>query len=332
MENLSLPAIATKVPTEAAAYEFLEQLRWGDEPVCPHCCVIGGHYFLKPRAGARKTRTGAATQRRLWKCKDCRKQFSVLVGTIFHRTKVPVRTWLLVIADMMAAKNGISAREVERKYALTPRTAWFVCHRIREAMTTREFATLMSGAVEADEAYIGGNPKNRHRTAEEKAATKSGRGTDKTIVLSLLSRESGEVRSRVIPNVTGATLHAVMEREIDMANAALHTDSFPVYKWVAPEFSDHQAVDHKAGEYVRGDATTNRVEGYFSQLKRSIDGTFHAVSTDHLDRYLAEFDFRYSTRKMTDSQRMATLIERVGGRRLTYRESSSEPSSASLVA
>jgi transposase-like protein len=144
--------LADKLRTEADAYLFLEQLRWGQRPVCPHCGSVGDHYFLTPANGrSRKTRTGSASERRVWKCRDCRKQFSVLTGTPFHGTKIPIRTWLFVIFDACAAKNGISAREIERHYGLTPRTAWHLMHQLREAMKLEPIAGLLSGRVVADE-------------------------------------------------------------------------------------------------------------------------------------------------------------------------------------
>jgi len=161
--EFSIPELA-RIGTEAEAYEFLEALRWADGPVCPHCASVAKHYFLKPTNGttARKTRTGSASQRRVWKCKDCRKQFSVLTGTIFHGTKIPLRTWLMVIFEMCASKNGVAAREIERKYDLTPKSAWFMTQRIREAMKRDPLAGLLSGTVVADETWIGGKPGNMH--------------------------------------------------------------------------------------------------------------------------------------------------------------------------
>ncbi len=143
--------------------------------------------------------------------------------------------------------------------------------------------------------------------------------TNKTTVLSLIDKRTGEVRSRIIPDVSGHTLRKVMAEQIDFASSHLHTDGWKSYNGIGTGFLSHQWVDHKSGEYVRGDVSTNMVEGYFSQLKRSIDGTHHRVSREHLQRYLAEFDFRYSTRKLDDGQRMHRLMGQVGGRRLTYK-------------
>lgn len=157
-QPISLPSIASQVTSEAEAYVYLEQLRWADGVVCPHCGGTGHCFYLSPDNGvSRKTRTGTTSQRRVWKCGDCRKQFSVLTGTTFHGTKISVRTWLMVIFEMCSARNGISAREVERKYELTAKTAWFMCHRIREAMKREPLAGLLPGTVASGEMWVGGN-------------------------------------------------------------------------------------------------------------------------------------------------------------------------------
>jgi transposase-like protein len=319
--KVSIPQLATLLQSEADAYKFLEDLRWPTgKPVCPHCGVVDEHYFLTPKDGSsRKTTRGQRSQRRVWKCRACRKQFSVLTGTIFHGTKISVRTWLFVVFEMCASKNGVSAREIERKYELTPKTAWFMCHRIREAMKREPMSSLLAGRVVADETWFGGKPSNRHKSKQTKKDHRFG-GTEKTPIVALVSRETGEVRSRALTKVDGTTLRSVLMAETDPASTHLHTDSLNAYKRIASNFAGHSTVDHSAGEYVRGDVSTNQAETYFSQLKRSIDGTHHHVSIEHLPRYLAEFDFRYSTCKSTDTERMSKLVGQVHGRRLTYRQ------------
>lgn len=196
-QEFSIASLANRIPDEASAYKLLEDLRWGGDPTtCPQCGESGKFYFLAPRDGStgRKTRTGANTQRRVWKCGTCRKQFSVLTGTIFHGSKVPVRTWLFVIFEFCASKNGVSAREIERKYSMTAKTAWFVLHRIREATKRQPLAELFSGVVVADETFIGGKPGNQHAAKRKQNPWES----NKTAVLSLVHSESGEVRSRVV--------------------------------------------------------------------------------------------------------------------------------------
>lgn len=315
--ELNIPALAQRIPTEAAAYEFLEELRWDGQPVCPHCNSERKPYFLKPKNGtSRKTRTGSRSERRVWKCAECRKQFSVLTNTIFHGSKVPVRTWLFVVFEMCASKNGVSAREIERKYDLTTKSAWYVAHRVREAMKREPLSGLLSGRVVADETWYGGEPRNRH--GHRPGGGGQGK-TDKTRILSLVSRETGEVRSRAVPNLTGETLKQALADNLDSAKTHLHTDEWPAYRRIAPMFASHATVDHKAGEYVKGDVSTNQAEAFFSQLKRSLDGTHHHVSREHLDRYLSEFDFRWSSRELNDSERMKRLARQVGGRRLSYR-------------
>jgi transposase-like protein len=181
-------------------------------------------------------------------------------------------------------------------------------------------ASLFSGVVVADETWIGGDPANKHRdrVARDDLGNMVHR-TEKTPVLSLVEKRTGEVRSRVVPRVNTANLRRVIEQEVDVPHTLFHTDSASCYNEFDWRAAGHKRVDHAVGEYVRGDVSTNRLENYFSQLKRSIDGTHHHVSREHLPRYLAEFDFRYSTCDETDPARMARLMSRVAGRRLTYR-------------
>ncbi len=318
MSETSLIRLAERIPNEGTAYEYLEELRWGGSPVCPHCGNEERCYFLKPANGkSRATRTGKPTQRRLWKCGACRKQFSVLTDTVMHGTKIPVRTWVFVIFEMCASKNGVSAREIERKYGLAPRSAWFMTHRIREAMNA-DGLSVFTGTVIADETFIGGRATNMHKRDRQRKITGTG-SVDKVAVLSLVNKGTGEVRSRVIPSVTRHNLRKAIAEQVNMAGSVLHTDSATPYQEIGREFIAHESVNHNAGEYVRGDVTTNHAEGYFSQLKRSLDGTHHHVSKEHLPRYLAEFDYRHSTRRATDAERVDDLLTRVAGRRLAYK-------------
>ena len=304
---------------ENAAYAYLEARLWPNGPVCPHCGVIGGHYFLKSKPS---TSTGRVSYRRTWKCADCRSKFSVLVGTIFEGTKVPLSKWLMAMHLLSASKNGVAAFELHRTLGVTHKTAWFMIHRIREGMKVAPFAAMMKGTVVADETWVGGEPKNRH--AWKRVGSKQGL-TDKTPVLTLVNKETGEVRSQAIADVTGRTLRKVMAEQVNMAATMLHTDTASSYQTFSDDFAGHEMVNHKAGEYVRGDVSTNLAEGYFSQFKRSIDGTHHHISREHLNRYLSEFDFRYSTRKISDSERMTVLMDQIGGRHLTYKRLISKP-------
>ena len=224
---------------------------------------------------------------------------------------------MLVIFEMASSKNGVSAREIERKYDLTPKTAWFMLHRIREAMKREPMAGLLSGRVVADETWYGGKPSNRHGHDPKKHMQGA---HDKTPIMSLVSRETGEVRSRVMPNVKPGNLRAVLTENVDPKTTHLHTDSTLAYRSIGRDFASHASVNHNIGEYVRGDVSTNQAESYFAQLKRSLDGTHHHVSREHLHRYVSEFDFRFSTCKETDMERMRRIVGRVHGRRLTYRK------------
>ena len=314
--ELSIPRLAAKIPTEAAAYEFLEDLRWHGQPVCPHCGSIGDHRYLEPtNKVSRETSRGKQSERRVWKCRDCKRQFSAITNTIMHGTHVPIRTWLFVIFEMVSNKNGVAAREVERRYDLHPKTAWFMLHRIREAMSTRD-GNPFTGVLIADETWIGGKPSNRH--GHKKGQGGQGK-TDKTPVVSLVHAETGEVRSQVVTNVQGKTLRKVIAENAILAETTLHTDTAGTYGTFADELAAHATVNHFAGEYVRSGVSTNLAEGYFSQLKRSLDGTHHHVSREHLHRYLGEFDFRYSTCDMTDTERMGRFMGKVAGRRMSYK-------------
>jgi hypothetical protein len=319
--RISIASLNRQVRTESDAYLFLENLVWGDKPACPHCGSVAKHYFLNAQGEGRKTRTGAVSERRVWKCadKDCRRQFSVLTGTVMHGSKIPVRTWLFVILEICASKNGVSAREIQRKYELTPKTAWFMLHRLREAMKSDGLVKRFAHTtVIADEAWIGGKPRLRYGNIRDDRNPER-IVPEKAVVFTLINQATGEARSRVIPDVTAKTLDAAITAQVVTENSRLMTDDWSGYNAVGRKFGRHDTVTHSLGEYVRGDVTTNAVENFFGQLKRSIDGTFHHVSHEHLHRYLAEFDYRYSTRKLTDTDRVHRLMGQARGRRLAYR-------------
>ena len=285
------------------AREWLEALLWPEGPVCPHCGVIGAAYALR----------GKAHRAGLYKCKGCEKQFTVTVGTLFERSHIPLNKWLLAFHLMVGSKKGVSAHQIHRMLDMTYKTAWFMCHRIREAMREGALPAKLGGhnkVVEADETYIGG-----------KAANRKGKIPAKEAAFALVERD-GAVRTFHVPAVNAKTLRPVLAAHVDR-KSYLMTDDATVYVPMGRDFSGHGAVNHSIEEYVRGGFWhTNTVENYFSILKRGIIGTYHHVSQQHLKRYLGEFDFRYNMRinlGYDDSARMMLAARGVTGKRLTYR-------------
>jgi transposase-like protein len=319
MNKITLGNMASRIPTEADAYIYLETLRWPEKPICPHCGVIGDHYYLKPENGfSRGTTRGSVSERRVWKCKDCRKQFSATTNTVFHGSKVPLRTWLFVFFEMCCNKNGIAAREIARKYGVAPKTAWFMTQRIREAMANDSSGKL-SGNIVMDETYIGGKPENWHKNDPRRA--KDGYSTaHKTPVVALISEETGEIRTKVITTVSGPNIRQVIKENVSLATSILHTDSAGVYRTIGKEMAGHHVVNHHVGQYVTELSDgTNKAENFFSQLKRSISGTHHSISPEHLSRYVTEFAYRHSTHGLSDTERMVRLMAQTPGVRLSYR-------------
>lgn len=288
---------------EAEAFKYLEAARWPDGPVCAHCGTIGTAYALKSRLG-------------LYRCaeKACRKDFTVRVGTVFEDSPIKLHKWLLAAYLVCASKKGISSKQLERMLGVTYKTAWFMSHRLREAMNMEPERMLGDdgGPVEADETYWGNNGKQ----------FPGARGGDhKMKIVSLVDRNSGEKRSIHVPNVTGKTLRPLLAKHIS-PDAYLMTDEAAVYKKIGADYLAHGSVNHSAGEYVnriQPHITTNTVESSFSLLKRGLIGTFHSVSEQQLQRYATEFDFRWTYRIKTgynDVQRRQMLLANVGGKRL----------------
>lgn len=319
---LNLSTIGKYFSEEEAAYELIEKLRWPEGPICPHCKSVNRSYFLTPMNGYRTTSTGRVTYRRVWKCADCREQFSALVGTIFEDSKIPLSKWLIAIHMLCQGKNGVSAHELHRTLNITYKSAWFLAHRIRYAMARPPLVDQLAaveetedndegklqGIVEADETYVGG-----------RARGKRGRGAAKKTPVVTLVERNGEARSQVMEHVTGANMKEALTKEVSK-KARVMTDELNVYTEPGKDFVSHETVAHGQGEYVRGDVHINTAEGYFSQLKRSIDGTHHHVSAFHLHRYLGEFDYRYNTRKIDDSTRTKKAIQMTTGKRLMYQQ------------
>jgi len=283
---------------EDAARDYLEAKRWPNGPVCPHCESKKTYKITAKVASRTAARPG------LYKCGNCRKQFTVTVGTIFEGSHIPLKKWLYAIYLICTSKKGISSKQLQRDLGLTYKSAWFMTHRIRFAMD-RIGQDKLSGIVEVDETYVGG-----------KARGKRGRGADnKTIVCSLIQRD-GDVRSFTVNDTKRSTLFDLIATNVS-EKAQIMTDNFPVYKGLEFMYKKHGVVNHKK-EYVRGIIHTNFAESYFSLLKRGIIGTFHHISTGHFQRYLKEFDFRWNYRNVTDAERVDLALGGIEGKRLYY--------------
>jgi transposase-like protein len=314
-DDLTFSVLDDRFTDARAAAEYLESIRWPDGPVCPHCGESERKpYFLKNQ------------KRRLWKCAACRKQFTVTVGTIFESSHIPLNKWLLAFYLLCSSKKGMSAHQLHRMLGVTYKSAWFMAHRIREAMTQPPFAERLRGTVEVDETYIGGKPRRANKrqykpldpNQPDPRLSKTGRGTEKTPVVVLVQRD-GMVYSERVANVTGATLKSVIRRHVD-PSARIMTDAFKSYSGLGSEYASHFTVNH-LDEYVRGEVHTNTAENFFSILKRGIDGVYHHVSEAHLPRYLAEFNFRYNNRVangIDDSERTVMALRGAEGKRLRF--------------
>ncbi len=300
-DELDLTKLAEYLRDPGAAYEYLEGIRWPDGPVCPHC---GEHdrppYRLKSKA----------TTRRLWKCRACRKQFTVTVGTIFESSHISLDKWLLAFWLLCSSKKGMSAHQLHRMLGVTYKTAWFMAQRIRLAMSDPAFQAALGGVVEVDETYVGGKSKGGKR----------GRGAPKKVpVLTLLERD-GRVRSEHVANITAAELKGAVRRHVDRS-ARVMTDQLASYRGLGNEFASHQTVNHREGEYARGPVHVNTAERYFANLKRGVYGVYHHVSEAHLHRYLSEFDFRWNARDVSDGKRTLSALLQIEGKRLMYADS-----------
>jgi transposase-like protein len=290
---------------EEAARAHFEAIRWPDGRVCPHCGTVGNSTLMQ----------GKTTRAGLYKCKDCRKPFTATMGTVYERSHIPLHKWLLATHLMVSSKKGISAHQLFRMLGFgSYRTAWFMAHRIREAMRCDDTTPMGSGGgtVEVDETFIGrvkGVPKKRAFHHKMK-------------VLALVDRDSGQVRSVVIDSVSASTLPIVVANVA--REAKIMTDEHSGYRYVSSVFAAHGTTSHGRGEYVNlqdRSIHSNTVEGYFSIFKRGMKGVYQHCGEQHLHRYLREFDFRYSNRSalgISDQDRTTFALQGTVGKRLTY--------------
>jgi transposase-like protein len=297
---------------ETAAREALEAVRWPDGPVCPHCGTVGDKVA---KVEGKSHRPG------LYYCNNCAGQFTVTVGTVFERSKVPLSKWWLATYLLNSSKKGYSAHQLHRTLGITYKTAWFMFHRIREAMRSGELSPLggQGKTVEVDETYFG-------RLAD--VPKPRGGSSHKNVVLTLVER-GGSARSFHVDSVSVANLKPIIEANI-ARETAMMTDQGASYPEIGKSFASHDTVNHAREEYVRREGekliSTNVVEGYYSIFKRGMKGTYLHCSEKHLHRYLAEFDFRYSNRValgINDGERAARALKGIEGKRLTYRPTNS---------
>jgi transposase-like protein len=298
------PAAHTEVRfhDEEAARTYLEGIRWPKGPVCPHCGGVERNSRLQ----------GKAHRPGLWRCGDCRTQFSVTVGTVWEDSHVPLHKWVYANHLICSSKKGISSKQLERVLGVSYKTAWFMSHRIRKAMEKTPTGQLGGSGkiVEVDETYYG---------KKKGAQIKTG-GAHKHRIVSLIERH-GDVRSFHVASVSAENLKPLLRAQIDK-RSHLMTDEATRYWRIGKEFAQHSSVNHAIKEYARGDVTTNSAEGFFSILKRGLTGIYQHVSEQHLQRYVTEFDFRYNYRQsqgFDDEQRATMLLKGIEGKRLTYR-------------
>lgn len=293
---------------EEKAFEYLESVIWADGKACPHCG--GTDRITKVKANPEKRiRLG------LWRCGDCKKQFTVKVGTVFEHARLPLFKALQAVYLITSSKKGVSAHQLHRILEITYKSAWFLVHRIREAMREGDLAPFGSdgGAVEVDETYIG-------RRAGRGGKVPKGGHAHKMAVLGLVDRNSGKCRMFYVENAGGHMVQPIVLDNLSR-EARLMTDEATMYRKIGREFAEHSSVKHYRKEYVRGDVTTNTVEGCFSIFKRGMKGVYQHCAEQHLHRYLAEFEFRYSYREangFNDQDRSRQALSGIVGKRLTY--------------
>lgn len=297
----ALPAACSD---ERLATEFMEVQRWGDMPCCPQCGAVNVYKMTDAKTSERQTNFR-------WRCRECKQQYTVRKGTVFEDSRIELRHWCFAFWRASTSKKGVSALEIHRQTGISYKSCLFMLHRIRFAMADSAGGPL-GGNVECDETYVGGKPRY-------KGNSKRGRGTKKQCVVAMVER-GGRVKTHPVADVTARTLKNVIRQNVDRS-AAIITDENSAYAGIGVEFDGgHQTVCHSAREYVRGDVHSNTIEGFFSIVKRGLHGIYHAVSREHLHRYLAEYEFRHNHRQLEDGERIQAAIKAAEGKRLLYKE------------
>jgi transposase-like protein len=300
-QEMDLMSLMDKFGSDEKCRIYLEQLRFPDGVSCIRC---------------QSDKISRIIKRNQFACDACKYQFSVTAGTIFHDSHLPLNKWFAAIYLMCESRKGISANQLKRTLNVAYKTAWYLCHRIREAVKNADTA-LLEGICEVDETFIGGKAKNMHKSQREKKI--KGRGAvGKAMVLGAIER-GGDVRLVTEKRADRATLHAFIKAQISADAECIMTDDFPAYEGIADENTRHETVNHSGGEYVRGECHTNGVENVWSLFKRSIIGSYHQISEKHLDRYLDEFEFRFNNRNNPYLFR-DTLLKLVASENLEYKE------------
>jgi transposase-like protein len=300
------------------AREALEAVRWPNGPYCPHCGNADPERIAKIEGKKKSHRPG------LYYCNECAGQFTVTVGTVFERSKVPLTKWWLATHLMSSSKKGMSAHQMHRMLGVTYKTAWFMEHRIREAMKDMNPPTMggEGKVIEADETYYG-KRETPHELSPRSVPGKTGKkhGSSKKRIIFGLVERGGEVRTFHIQSATGFDVRKIMVKNVSR-KSDLHTDEAGIYKELGKEFAAHKSVNHSKDEYVRGTVHTNTVENVWSVFKRGMKGVYQHCGEAHLHRYLAEFTFRYNNRaalKVSDRERTEKIMTGIEGKRLTYR-------------
>lgn len=307
MEFKTLAQLTEHFADKQTCIDYLTNLRWAGNVTCTFC----GNEKVYELKGANKR----------FKCAKCRQQFSAIKGTIFENSPISLQTWFIAVYLLTSSKKGVSSVLLAEQLGVTQKTAWFMAHRIRFALKTKSFDAPLDGTVQADETFMGGKNKNRH--ADKKVPDSQGRSVkDKTPVLGVVDEE-GEVRLQVIPNTQAKTIKPIIHQMVK-EGSILVTDEWQAYREMRKNYL-HVIINHKEGQYVANGFTTNRIEGFWSILKRGVYGIYHQVSPKHLHRYCDEFAYRYNSREAKAVERFEASIQDVHGCRLTYHQLTKMP-------